>query len=294
MELEFKNVTKQYGKVNAVNKVNCVMGKGIYGLLGVNGAGKTTLMRMLCTIVQPSQGQILWEGKDIWELGGKYREILGYLPQDFGYYPDLTVYDYMMYISSIKGLKIPFARKKVEQLLRQVGMEKFGKRKMKNLSGGMVRRMGIAQAMLNDPKILVLDEPTAGLDPNERIRFRNLISELSEERLVLLSTHIVSDVEYIANNILLMKDGELFYMGTAESLLSSMKEKVWQCNVPRNMVEKYAKEYLVGNIKSTEKGAELRIISRGKPTEDAVSVEKNLEDAFLLYFGEKSEEKCDA
>ena len=270
------------------------MGKGIYGLLGVNGAGKTTLMRMLCTIVQPSQGQILWEGKNIWELGGKYREILGYLPQDFGYYPDLTVYDYMMYISSIKGLKIPFARKKVEQLLRQVGMEKFGKRKMKNLSGGMVRRVGIAQAMLNDPKILVLDEPTAGLDPNERIRFRNLISELSEERLVLLSTHIVSDVEYIANNILLMKDGELFYTGTAESLLSSMKEKVWQCNVPRNMVEKYAKEYLVGNIKTTEKGAELRIISRGKPTEDAVSVEKNLEDAFLLYFGEKSEEKCDA
>ena len=294
MELEFKNVTKQYGKVNAVNKVNCVMGKGIYGLLGVNGAGKTTLMRMLCTIVQPSQGQILWEGKNIWELGGKYREILGYLPQDFGYYPDLTVYDYMMYISSIKGLKIPFARKKVEQLLRQVGMEKFGKRKMKNLSGGMVRRVGIAQAMLNDPKILVLDEPTAGLDPNERIRFRNLISELSEERLVLLSTHIVSDVEYIANNILLMKDGELFYTGTAESLLSSMKEKVWQCNVPRNMVEKYAKEYLVGNIKTTEKGAELRIISRRKPTEDAVSVEKNLEDAFLLYFGEKSEEKCDA
>lgn len=294
MELEFKNITKQYGKVNAVNKVNCVMGKGIYGLLGVNGAGKTTLMRMLCTIVQPSQGQILWEGKDIWELGGKYREILGYLPQDFGYYPDLTVYDYMMYISSIKGLKIPFARKKVEQLLRQVGMEKFGKRKMKNLSGGMVRRVGIAQAMLNDPKILVLDEPTAGLDPNERIRFRNLISELSEERLVLLSTHIVSDVEYIANNILLMKDGELFYTGTAESLLSSMKEKVWQCNVPRNMVEKYAKEYLVGNIKTTEKGAELRIISRGMPTEDAVSVEKNLEDAFLLYFGEKSEEKCDA
>ena len=294
MELEFKNVTKQYGKVNAVNKVNCVMGKGIYGLLGVNGAGKTTLMRMLCTIVQPSQGQILWEGKDIWELGVKYREILGYLPQDFGYYPDLTVYDYMMYISSIKGLKIPFARKKVEQLLRQVGMETFGKRKMKNLSGGMVRRVGIAQAMLNDPKILVLDEPTAGLDPNERIRFRNLISELSEERLVLLSTHIVSDVEYIANNILLMKDGELFYTGTAESLLSSMKEKIWQCNVPRNMVEKYAKEYLVGNIKTTEKGAELRIISGGKPTEDAVSVEKNLEDAFLLYFGEKSEEKCDA
>ena len=157
MKLEFKNVTKQYGEVNAVNKVNCVMEKGIYGLLGVNGAGKTTLMRMLCTIVQPSEGQILWNGKDIWKLGGEYREVLGYLPQDFGYYPDLTVYDYMMYISSIKGLKIPFAKKKVKQLLNQVGMEKFSKRKMKNLSGGMVRRVGIAQAMLNDPQILVLD-----------------------------------------------------------------------------------------------------------------------------------------
>ena len=247
MKLEFKNVTKQYGEVNAVNKVNCVMEKGIYGLLGVNGAGKTTLMRMLCTIVQSSEGQILWNGKDIWKLGGEYREVLGYLPQDFGYYPDLTVYDYMMYISSIKGLKMPFARKKVKQLLNQVGMEKFSKRKMKNLSGGMVRRVGIAQAMLNDPQILVLDEPTAGLDPNERIRFRNLISELSEERLVLLSTHIVSDIEYIANNIMLMKDGELFYAGTAEDLVSSMKEKVWQCNVSRSMIDKYMNEYLVGN-----------------------------------------------
>ena len=294
MKLEFKNVTKQYGEVNAVNKVNCAMEKGIYGLLGVNGAGKTTLMRMLCTIVQPSEGQILWNGKDIWKLGGEYREVLGYLPQDFGYYPDLTVYDYMMYISSIKGLKMPFARKKVKQLLNQVGMEKFSKRKMKNLSGGMVRRVGIAQAMLNDPQILVLDEPTAGLDPNERIRFRNLISELSEERLVLLSTHIVSDIEYIANNIMLMKDGELFYAGTAEDLVSSMKEKVWQCNVLRNMIDKYMNEYLVGNIKTTKTGAELRIISIEKPTEDAVAVEKNLEDAFLFYFGEKSEEKQDA
>ena len=184
--------------------------------------------------------------------------------------------------------------KKVKQLLNQVGMEKFSKRKMKNLSGGMVRRVGIAQAMLNDPQILVLDEPTAGLDPNERIRFRNLISELSEERLVLLSTHIVSDIEYIANNIMLMKDGELFYAGTAEDLVSSMKEKVWQCNVSRSMIDKYMNEYLVGNIKTTKTGAELRIISIEKPTEDAVAAKKNLEDAFLFYFGEKSEEKQDA
>lgn len=293
MKLEFKNVKKQYGEINAVNDVNCVMGKGIYGLLGVNGAGKTTLMRMLCTIIHQSEGQILWNDKDIWEMGAAYREILGYLPQDFGYYPDLSVYDYMMYISSIKGLKAAFARKKIKQLLSQVGMEKFSKRKMKNLSGGMVRRVGIAQAMLNDPKILVLDEPTAGLDPNERIRFRNLISELSEERLVLLSTHIVSDIEYIANNIMLMKDGKLFYTGTAENLLLSMKEKVWQCQVPRNMVDTYVREYLVGNIKTTEGGTEIRIISKEKPMENAVCVETNLEDAFLFYFGEKSEENYD-
>ena len=291
MKLEFKNVTKRYGMVNAVDNIDCVMEKGVYGLLGVNGAGKTTLMRMICTIIQPSEGEILWNGDDIWKLGSDYRKILGYLPQDFGYYPDLSVYDYMIYIASIKGIKTAYARKKVEHLLNQVGMEKFSKTKMKNLSGGMVRRVGIAQAMLNNPKILVLDEPTAGLDPNERIRFRNLISELSEERLVLLSTHIVSDIEYIANEIMLMKNGKLFYTGNSKKLLSSMKKDVWHCQVDRNMVDKYMKEYIVGNIRTTEMGTELRIISEKKPTEDAVLVEKNLEDAFLLYFGEKSEER---
>ena len=291
MKLEFKHVTKRYGEVAAVREVSCVMEQGIYGLLGVNGAGKTTLMRMLCTIIQPSEGEILWDGKEIWKLGSDYREVLGYLPQEFGYYPDLSVYDYLMYISSIKGLKPTFANKRIKRLLKQVDMWKFSKRKMKQLSGGMVRRVGIAQAMLNDPKILVLDEPTAGLDPNERIRFRNLISELSDDRLVLLSTHIVSDIEYIANEIMLMKDGTLCYTGTAEALLASMQERVWLCRVPRNMVENYMRKYLVGNIKTTENGAELRIISKEQPMAQAVLTEKNLEDAFLLYFGEKSEER---
>ena len=272
MELSLDRLTKQYGRKIAVDCVSATLKPGVYGLLGANGAGKTTLMRMLCAVLESTSGEVLLDGKEVTSMGADYRNVLGYLPQDFGYYPDLTVYDYMMYISSIKGLKMPFARKKVKQLLNQVGMEKFSKRKMKNLSGGMVRRVGIAQAMLNDPQILVLDEPTAGLDPNERIRFRNLISELSEERLVLLSTHIVSDIEYIANNIMLMKDGELFYAGTAEDLVSSMKEKVWQCNVSRSMIDKYMNEYLVGNIKTTKTGAELRIISIEKPTEDALSL----------------------
>lgn len=294
MKLEFKNVTKQYGDFCAVDGINFRMEKGVYGLLGVNGAGKTTLMRMLCTIIQPSNGQILFNGQDIWKMGTAYREILGYLPQEFGYYPDLSVYDYMMYIASIKGLKESAAKKRTKCLLKQVGMEQYGRRKMKTLSGGMVRRVGIAQAILNDPMVLVLDEPTAGLDPNERIRFRSLISELAEDRLVLLSTHIVSDIEYIANDIMLMKDGRLFYTGTAEKLLASMEENVWLCKVARNMVDAYRKMHLVSNIKTTETGAQLRIIAKDKPMDDAILVEKNLEDAFLLYFGERSEEVADA
>jgi len=213
MKLEFKNVTKQYGEVNAVNKVNCVMEKGIYGLLGVNGAGKTTLMRMLCTIVQPSEGQILWNGKDIWKLGGEYREVLGYLPQDFGYYPDLTGEDFLLYMAALKGMRKPQARRKTVELLKLVSLHDVAKKKIKTYSGGMKQRLGIAQALLNQPKLLVLDEPTAGLDPKERVRFRDLIKDLGKDSIVLLSTHIVSDIEHIADDILMMKSGQLIYQG---------------------------------------------------------------------------------
>ncbi len=288
MELELKNVSKEFKGVHAVSDVSVSMRKGVYGLLGVNGAGKTTLMRMLCTLIRPTSGEITWEGKNILEMGAAYRDVLGYLPQDFGYYPDLSISDYMMYIASIKGIRPMAARKRMKQLLGQVGMAKYEKRKMKTLSGGMARRIGIAQAMLNNPKILVLDEPTAGLDPNERIRFRNLISELSEDRLVLLSTHIVSDVEFIANQIMLMKNGELFYEGTTEELISSMDESVWHCTVPKNKANDFMARYLVGNVKTAPKGAELRILSKEPPMEGAVREEATLEDAFLLYFGEKA------
>ena len=288
MELELKNVSKEFKGVHAVSDVSVSMRKGVYGLLGVNGAGKTTLMRMLCTLIRPTSGEITWEGKNILEMGAAYRDVLGYLPQDFGYYPELSISDYMMYIASIKGIRPMAARKRMKQLLGQVGMAKYEKRKMKTLSGGMARRIGIAQAMLNNPKILVLDEPTAGLDPNERIRFRNLISELSEDRLVLLSTHIVSDVEFIANQIMLMKNGELFYEGTTEELISSMDESVWHCTVPKNKANDFMARYLVGNVKTAPKGAELRILSKEPPMEGAVREEATLEDAFLLYFGEKA------
>lgn len=293
MELEIKNVSKEFSSVHAVNCVSFLMEKGVYGLLGVNGAGKTTLMRMLCTLMRPTTGEILWDGENIFKLGEAYRNVLGYLPQNFGYYPDLSIYDYMMYIASIKGIRQRTARKRTKQLLGQVGLAKYEKRKMKTLSGGMLRRAGIAQAMLNNPKVLVLDEPTAGLDPNERIRFRNLISELSEDRLVLLSTHIVSDVEFIANQIMLMKNGRFFYTGTTEDLISSMDESVWHCTVPKQRVNDFSKKYLVDNMKTVPGGAELRILSKVPPTEGAVREEATLEDAFLLYFGEKAGDKDD-
>lgn len=287
MELKITNLTKEFKDITAVNDVSYSMHTGVYGLLGVNGAGKTTLMRMLCTLLKPDRGAITWDGGDIFEMDGEYRKILGYLPQDFGYYPDFTVYDYLMYIASIKGLRPVTAKQRAKALLEQVGMDKAEKKKMKALSGGMKRRVGIAQAMLGEPQILVLDEPTAGLDPNERIRFRNLISELSEKRLVLLSTHIVSDVEYIANEILLMKDGRIKAAGTSQELLSAMPAKVWSVQASKKELDAYLKSYKVSNVKTTPDGAELRILSSDKPSGNAVSVAATLEDLFLDYFGER-------
>lgn len=209
MELKICNVSKKFDSNFAVNNVKLIMNKGVYGLLGVNGAGKTTLMRMICTLLKPTDGKILYDNKDIFN-NNNYRKILGYLPQDFGYYPEFSVYDYLMYISSIKGIDKVVAKKRVKELIGLVGLSKQEKQKMKKLSGGMKRRVGIAQALLNNPEVLVLDEPTSGLDPNERIRFRKLISEIAQDKIVLLSTHIVSDIEYIASEILLMKDGKIF------------------------------------------------------------------------------------
>ena len=291
MELSLNNLTKKYDNVIAVKSLNFTMARGVYGLLGVNGAGKTTLMRMSCTLIQPSEGDITFDGRDISAMGGSYRQLLGYLPQNFGYYPDLTVFDYMMYIASIKGLKPVIAKKRTNSLLEQVGMEESSKTRMRKLSGGMLRRVGIAQAMLNDPRILILDEPTVGLDPNERIRFRNLISELSEDRLVLLSTHIVSDVEYIANQIILMNKGEFFFTGTAEDIISSIGSEVWICTVPQQEVDTFMKHYLVANVKTTPTGAELRILADHPPVAEARQDQAALEDAFLFYFGRKAGEE---
>lgn len=288
VKLELNGLTKEFGDFTAVNHINLTMTNGVYGLLGVNGAGKTTLMRMLCTLLKPTSGTICCNGKDIFNMDSEYRKLLGYLPQDFGFYPEFTVEDYLLYIAALKGIRPVVAKKRVKELISKVGLSKAAHKKMKKLSGGMKRRAGIAQAMLNNPKILILDEPTAGLDPNERIRFRNLISELSEDRLVLLSTHIVSDIEYIANEIWLMKDGEVLHKGSIEELINSMTETVWECLVPKNRVSDFMEKYKISNMKSEINQIMLRIISHEKPVENAMRVEASLEDVFLYYFGEKA------
>lgn len=284
MKLEFKNVTKQYGEVNAVNKVNCVMEKGIYGLLGVNGAGKTTLMRMLCTIVQPSEGQILWNGKDIWKLGGEYREVLGYLPQDFGYYPNYTAMEFLMYVAALKGIPKDMAKKRANELLEVVGLSNVANKKVKTFSGGMKQRVGIAQALLNNPGILILDEPTAGLDPKERVRFRNLLSEYAGDKIVILSTHIVSDVEAIADEVLLMKKGKFVLQGTVQKLTEKANGKVWELTVSPSEARKWQARTTVANLRHEGKDMVLRIVSDNMPSKQAVPCEATLEDLYLYYF----------
>lgn len=288
MELRIEGLTKKFKDITVVDNVSCTLTNGVYGLLGVNGAGKTTFMRMLCTLLKPSCGSLLLDGQDIFAMDEEYRKLLGYLPQDFGYYPDFSVYDYLMYIASIKGLRPAVAKNRTKMLLEQVGLWQDRNKKMKKLSGGMKRRAGIAQAMLNEPKILILDEPTAGLDPNERIRFRNLISELSEERMVLLSTHIVSDVEYIAKEILLMNKGRIEMSGSSEELTSAMPEQVWSVEVEKQEIDAYLKAYKTSNVKTISGGAQLRILSGEKPAENAVLETATMEDVFLYYFGEKA------
>lgn len=211
MELSIDRLTKQYQNKIAVDRISLRLNTGIYGLLGANGAGKTTLMRMVCGILKPTSGTITFDGIDVSEE--RYRSMLGYLPQDFGYYPEFTGEDFLLYMAALKGMRKPQARRKTVELLKLVSLHDVAKKKIKTYSGGMKQRLGIAQALLNQPKILVLDEPTVGLDPKERVRFRDLIKDLGKDSIVLLSTHIVSDIEHIADDILMMKSGQLIYQG---------------------------------------------------------------------------------
>ena len=221
MELVIDRLTKQFQNKIAVDRVSLRLHSGVFGLLGTNGAGKTTLMRMLCGILQPTSGTITFDGMDVCEEG--YRAILGYLPQDFGYYPEFTAMDFLLYMAALKGLPKQSAKRRANELLELVGLQDMGHKKIKTFSGGMKQRLGIAQALLNDPKLLILDEPTAGLDPKERVRFRNLIGQLGKDSIVLLSTHIVSDIEHIADELLMMKDGNLIYHGTRDEQMGDLE-----------------------------------------------------------------------
>lgn len=291
MELKTCGLTKQFGSKTAVKDLNITLTNGVYGLLGANGAGKTTLMRLLCNLQAPTSGQIFLGGKNIAGLGERYRALLGYLPQHFGYYPDFSALDFLLYISALKGLDEKAARKKSKELLEAVGLSREAKQKIKTFSGGMKQRLGIAQAMLNDPHILILDEPTAGLDPKERVRFRNLISAFSKDRIVILSTHIVSDVEFVAEDIIMMKAGQVLHFGNPQKILSEIDGKVWECTVPTDSAEKYAAAYNTSNLRHTgENRTVLRIIADRPPMKNAARVQPTLEDLYLFYFkGENKE-----
>ncbi len=222
MKLVIDRVSKQYQNRIAVDRVSATLQKGVYGLLGANGAGKTTLMRMLCGILKPTGGTITFDGIDVSEEA--YRAVLGYLPQDFGYYPEFSALDFLLYLAALKGIPKVQAKRKSRELLALVSLQEAEKKKIKTFSGGMKQRLGIAQALLNDPKLLILDEPTAGLDPKERVRFRNFIQTLGKDSIVLLSTHIVSDIEHIADEILMMKAGQLIYRGNWEHEKGDLEE----------------------------------------------------------------------
>ena len=221
MELVIDRLTKQFQNKIAVDRVSLRLNNGVYGLLGTNGAGKTTLMRMLCGILQPTSGTIAFDGMDVSEEG--YRAILGYLPQDFGYYPEFTAMGFLLYMAALKGLPKHSAKRRANELLELVGLQEMGRKKIKTFSGGMKQRLGIAQALLNNPKMLILDEPTAGLDPKERVRFRSLIGQLGKDSIVLLSTHIVSDIEHIADEVLMMKNGNLIYHGAWDDQMGDLE-----------------------------------------------------------------------
>lgn len=291
MQLQLQNLSKQYGSKYAVNDVNANFVPGVYGLLGANGAGKTTLMRMICGVLKPTSGDIRLNGKTIDELGEQYYTHLGYMPQDFGFYPDFTAHEFMLYMAAVKGLDKRKAIARTKELLHMVNLSDVADKKIKSYSGGMKQRLGIAQAELNNPSILILDEPTAGLDPKERVRFRNILSNLAKEKIVILSTHIVSDVSYIADTVLMMKQGHFLIQEKMQTVTAGMKGKVWELLVNENTAVEYSRQFSVVNLHHENDMVRLRIINESAPRENAQPVEPNLEDLFLFYFGETTEKQ---
>ena len=285
MKLSFEHISKLYGDTVALQQIDLTLGSGVYGLLGPNGAGKTTLMRIMTDLLAPSTGRVLLDGQDIAVMGAAFRKKLGYLPQDFGVYPNFTAEQFLLYIARLKGLSKFEAKRQTDDLLRMVGLEDKKQKKLKGFSGGQRQRVGIAQALLGDPEILVLDEPTAGLDPEERIRFRGIISDLSQQKLVLLSTHIVSDLEAVANEIILLRKGVVLEMQKPASLLDRLNGQVWLVTVPAADEAALTKQYTCSNVMHTDGKSVIRLLSESAPRPDAVPTAPNMEDLYLYYFG---------
>lgn len=289
MELLIDHVSKQFKDKKAVSDVTLHITPGVWGLLGANGAGKTTLMRIIAGIMKPCSGRIVYDGVPIRTLGERYRDIFGYLPQEFGFYPEFTVKSYLEYIAALKAISPRKTRRKISELLDMLSLSDVRNKKISKLSGGMKRRVGIAQALLNDPEILILDEPTSGLDPGERVRFRNLISEFAHDRIVLISTHIVPDVEYIATCNAVMKDGKLLETGTTEELVQSVKGKVWSCVIPAEALQKYEHRLQIVNLRNESNGSvAVRYLAERPLVSGSAPADPRLEDLYLWLFPQDS------
>jgi ABC-2 type transport system ATP-binding protein len=282
MKLTIEHLSKQYRRdFWGLRNFDLELAPGIIGLLGPNGAGKSTLMRMLATITQPTEGTVKWNDVDIVKSPDKLRAVLGYLPQDFGIYPNLTAVEFLEYIAAIKGMDGKSARRRIDELLVVVNLVHAAKRPLGAYSGGMKQRVGIAQALLNDPQLLIVDEPTVGLDPEERVRFRNLLSDLAGVRIIILSTHIVSDVEATSTEIVIINKGHKIQHSTPEKLLNTLEGKVWQWLIPSDALIELKKSQLVSGIIRRENGMQVRVVSNAAPAAEALSVPPNLEDVYL-------------
>lgn len=279
-----KNVSKYYGNFCALKNINLELNNGVFGLLAPNGAGKTTLIKMLSTLIFPSKGEILYEGKNIYDMDEEYRALLGYLPQQFGFYKNYSPKQYLMYLAALKGMDKKKAERSIPELLEKVALKDVMNKKMRKFSGGMIQRVGIAQALLNDPKILILDEPTAGLDPKERARFRHILSELARDRLVIISTHIVSDIESIANEVIMIKHQQILIKDSVEKICANLEGDVYETVIIYEELEKFRKRHVIISEKQEQDTIKVRFIHKGEKEIDWTSVIPNLEDVFLYEY----------
>ncbi|KOP82655.1 ABC transporter ATP-binding protein [Cytobacillus solani] len=282
--LTVNNVSKNFGKDSVLEDIQLEFSNGVYGLLAPNGAGKTTLIKMLTTLLYPTKGEILFEGQNIFSMGENYRDLIGYLPQAFGYYKNYNPYQYLQYLAALKGISKQAANNKIPKLLKLVALEDAIKKKMRTFSGGMIQRVGIAQAMLNDPKILILDEPTAGLDPKERVRFRNLLSDLARDRIVILSTHIVSDVESIANQIIMIKDKQVLVKDSIQAICQKLNGKVFETEMEFGQVQPFREQYLSLSERQENGKMLIRYIAEECSSPNWNQVSPTLEDVFLFEY----------